>query len=194
LLRPDTLGEFIGFRNYGILFQDPYFWEAFGRTILFLALVVNLELLLGLAFALLLTKITWGSGAFRTIVMIPMMFAPVLVGFQFKYIFNDNIGLVNNFLQTIADVHAIPWLIDKVLAIVSIMVAEIWYSTPIITIILFAGLMSLPQDPYEAAEVDGASALQKFAFITWPLLSPFVYISLAIRSLDVARAFDIVEI
>ena len=194
LLRPDTLGTFIGFRNYGILFQDPYFWEAFGRTILFLALAVNLELVLGLAFALLLTKITRGSGIFRTIVMIPMMFAPVLVGFQFKYIFNDNIGLVNNFLQTIADVHAIPWLIDKVLAIVSIMTAEIWYSTPIIAIILFAGLMSLPQDPYEAAEVDGASALQKFAFITWPLLSPFVYISLAIRSLDVARAFDIVVI
>lgn len=194
LLQPDTLFNFIGLKNYKNLFSDVYFWQAFGRTILFLSVVVNLELFLGLGVALLVQKIVKGSRIIRTIVMIPMMFAPVLVGFQFKFMLNDNIGLVNNFLQLFGVMKVIPWLIDKKLALLSIMVAEIWTSTPLMAIILLAGLLSLPNDPFEAARVDGASNFQMFRFITWPLLSPFIYIALAIRSLDVARAYDIVRI
>jgi len=194
ILKPNTLFKFIGFRNYHNIFTDIYFWKAFGRTVLFLTVVINSELFLGLGIALLVQKVVKGSRIIRTIVMIPMMFAPVLVGFQFKYIFNDNIGLVNNFLQLFGINKAIPWLIDKYLANISIMVAEIWTSTPIIAIILLAGLLSLPKDPFEAAEVDGASKFQIFRYITWPLLSPFVFIALTIRSLDIARAFDIVQI
>ncbi len=194
LLKPDTLFNFIGFRNYSNLFKDVYFWQAFGRTILFLAVVVNLELFLGLGIALIIQRAVKGSRIIRTVVMIPMMFAPVLVGFQFKFLFNDNIGLVNNFLQLLGVTHVIPWLIDKRLALLSIMSAEIWTSTPLMVIILLAGLLSLPNDPFEAARVDGATNFQMFKYITWPLLSPFVYICLAIRSLDVARAYDIVRI
>jgi multiple sugar transport system permease protein len=194
LIKPDTLFNFIGFRNYSNLFKDVYFWQAFGRTILFLAVVVNLELFLGLGIALIIQKAVRGSRIIRTVVMIPMMFAPVLVGFQFKFLFNDNIGLVNNFLQLLGVTHVIPWLIDKRLALLSIMSAEIWTSTPLMVIILLAGLLSLPNDPFEAARVDGATNFQMFKYITWPLLSPFVYICLAIRSLDVARAYDIVRI
>jgi len=194
LLQPGTLFEVIGFKNYKNLFTDVYFWQAFGRTILFLAVVVNVELFAGLGIALVIQKIVGGSRIIRTIVMIPMMFAPVLVGFQFKYLLNDNIGLVNNFLQLFGVMRVIPWLIDKRLALMSIMAAEIWTSTPLMAIILLAGLLSLPNDPFEAARVDGATNFQMFRYITWPLLSPFVYISLAIRSLDVARAYDIVRI
>lgn len=194
LIKPDTLFNFIGFRNYSNLFTDVYFWQAFGRTILFLAVVVNLELFLGLGIALIIQRAVKGSRIIRTVVMIPMMFAPVLVGFQFKFLFNDNIGLVNNFLQLFGVKHVIPWLIDKRLALLSIMSAEIWTSTPLMVIILLAGLLSLPNDPFEAARVDGATNFQMFKYITWPLLSPFVYICLAIRSLDVARAYDIVRI
>ena len=194
LLQPDTLFNFVGFKNYRNLFSDVYFWQAFGRTILFLSVVVNLELFFGLGVALLVQKIVKGSRIIRTIVMIPMMFAPVLVGFQFKFMLNDNIGLVNNFLQLFGVMKVIPWLIDKKLALLSIMVAEIWTSTPLMAIILLAGLLSLPNDPFEAAKVDGASNFQMLRFITWPLLSPFIYIALAIRSLDVARAYDIVRI
>jgi multiple sugar transport system permease protein len=194
LLQPATLFNFIGFKNYRNLFSDVYFWQAFGRTILFLSVVVNMELFLGLGVALLIQKIVKGSRIIRTIVMIPMMFAPVLVGFQFKFMLNDNIGLVNNFLQLFGVMKVIPWLIDKKLALLSIMVAEIWTSTPLMAIILLAGLLSLPNDPFEAAKVDGASNFQTFRFVTWPLLSPFIYIALAIRSLDVARAYDIVRI
>ena len=194
LIKPDTLFDFVGFRNYSNLFKDVYFWQAFGRTILFLAVVVNLELFLGLGIALIIQRAVRGSRIIRTVVMIPMMFAPVLVGFQFKFLFNDNIGLVNNFLQLLGVTHVIPWLIDKRLALLAIMSAEIWTSTPLMVIILLAGLLSLPNDPFEAARVDGATNFQMFKYITWPLLSPFVYISLAIRSLDVARAYDIVRI
>jgi len=194
LIKPATLFDFVGFRNYSNLFKDVYFWQAFGRTILFLAVVVNLELFLGLGIALIIQRAVRGSRIIRTVVMIPMMFAPVLVGFQFKFLFNDNIGLVNNFLQLLGVTHVIPWLIDKRLALLAIMSAEIWTSTPLMVIILLAGLLSLPNDPFEAARVDGATNFQMFKYITWPLLSPFVYISLAIRSLDVARAYDIVRI
>jgi multiple sugar transport system permease protein len=194
LLKPNTLFNFVGLRNYANLFKDVYFWQAFGRTILFLGVVINLELFIGLAIALLLQRIAKGSRIIRTLVMIPMMFAPVLVGFQFKFMFNDNIGLVNNFLQLFGVQKVIPWLIDKRLALLSLMGAEIWTSTPLMTIILLAGLLSLPNDPFEAAKVDGASNVQMFRFITWPLLAPFIYIALAIRSLDVARAYDIVRI
>lgn len=194
LLDPSTLSRFIGLKNYKNLFGDRYFWESFGRTILFLSVVVNLELFLGLTVALLIQRIVKGSRVIRTVVMIPMMFAPVLVGFQFKFIFNDNIGLINNFLQLLGVREVIPWLIDKRLSLMSIMAAEIWTSTPVMAIILLAGLLSLPQDPFEAARVDGASNLQMFRYITWPLLSPFIYIALTIRSLDIARAYDIVRI
>lgn len=194
LIKPSTLFKFIGFENYEIIFTDPYFWQAFIRTILLLALAVNLELFIGLGLALLLQKIGRGSRIFRTLLMVPMMFAPVLVGFQFKYLFNDNIGLVNNFLELFGVTKVIPWLIDRWLAFMTIIIAEIWTSTPLMTIILLAGLLSLPKDPFEAAKVDGASNFQMFRYITWPLLSPFVYIALTIRSLDIARAFDIVRI
>jgi multiple sugar transport system permease protein len=101
LTRPETIEVFIGLRNYIQLFGDEDFWAAFGRTILFLAIAINLEFLLGLGIALLINKITWGQRTLRTIMMFPMMFSPILVGFQFKFIFNDNIGILNNALQSL---------------------------------------------------------------------------------------------
>ena len=96
LTRPDSLFNFVGFRNYERLLDNSKFWYAFGRTIIFLTIALNLELLLGLGIALLINKITWGQRTLRTIMMFPMMFSPILVGFQWKYVFNDNIGLFRN--------------------------------------------------------------------------------------------------
>jgi multiple sugar transport system permease protein len=195
LTRPSTLWIWIGTLNYEKILADWNFWSAFGRTILFLTVVLNLELLLGLGIALVINRITWGQRALRTIIMFPMMFSPILVGFQFKFIFNDNIGLVNNTLQSlgISDA-ALPWLVDAKLAMFSIMFAEIWMSTSIFAILILAGLYAIPRDPLEAAEVDGCTAWQKFRHITLPFLMPFIFIAMTIRSLDVARAYDIVQI
>ena len=193
LTKPDTLYRFVGFRNYERLIGDLDFWIAFGRTVLFLAIALNLELVFGLGIALLINKITYGQRTLRTLMMFPMMFSPILVGFQWKYIFNDNIGLMNNFLREFGVIQPIPWLVDGILANVSIMAAEIWSSTSVFAILLLAGLLGIPKDPIEAAKVDGCNSWQVFKNITLPFLMPFVFIGMTIRSLDVARAYDIVQ-
>lgn len=195
LIRPDTLWDWIWFKNYTRILTDWDFWAAFGRTVLFLNVVLNLELLFGLGIALLVNKITWGQRTMRTIMMFPMMFSPILVGFQFKYMFNDTIGLVNNALQSLGVTKmAIPFLVDRWLAFFSISFAEIWMSTSIFSILILAGLFAMPKDPIEAARVDGCSNWQVFRHITLPFLMPFIFIAMAIRSLDVARAYDIVDV
>lgn len=194
LTRPSTLWKWVGTYNYEKILSDAKFWAAFGRTVLFLTIALNLELLLGLGIALMVNKVTWGQRTLRTILMFPMMFSPILVGFQFKFIFNDNIGLVNNTLQSMGFNAALPWLVDKNLAMFSIIFAEVWMSTSVFAILILAGLFAMPRDPLEAAKVDGCTAWQSFRHISLPFLMPFIYIAMTIRSLDVARAYDIVQI
>lgn len=191
-----TTHRFIGLQNYvQLLTRSPLFWASFGRTILFMALAVNIEFLLGLGIAHLMSKVIRSQGFLRTIMMMPMMFAPILVGFQFKWFFNAQIGLVNNVLFTLTgEPHMIAWLVDRPLGFISILIAEIWMGTPFMVIILEAGILSLPTEPFEAAEVDGASGWAKFRMLTLPMLMPFIYTAMAIRSLDLARAYDVVQI
>ena len=195
LTRPDTFWVFIGFRNYARLLADPEFWWAFGRTVVLLTIALNLEMLLGLGLAMLVEKATHGQRVLRTIMMFPMMFSPLLVGFQFKFMFNDNVGLINNALQGLGLTNsAIPWLIDGHLAFFAIIVAEIWSSTSVFAILILAGLLAMPKEPIEAARVDGCTPWQTFRYVTWPFVMPFAFIAMTIRSLDVARAYDIVKI
>jgi multiple sugar transport system permease protein len=185
----------VGIENYIALFQDQGFWQAFGRTLLFITLSVNLEFIIGLGIAQLMSRVIVGQGLLRTVIMVPMMFAPILIGFQFKWFFNDQVGLVNNILYSLTgQAHIIPWLVDVPLGFIAILVAEIWMSTPFMVIILEAGILSLPIEPFEAAEVDGASGWQKFQHLTVPMLMPFIYTAMAIRSLDVGRVYDVVSI
>ncbi len=195
LTKPESLYTFVGLRNYARLFADWDFWIPFGRTILFLTIALNVEFALGLGIALLINRITRGQRVLRTIMMFPMMFSPILVGFQFKFIFNDNIGILNNALQSLGLTdQAIPWLVDRTLAMFSIIFAEVWMSTSVFAILLLAGLFAMPRDPLEAAKVDGCNPWQVFRHITLPFLMPFAYIAMTIRSLDVARAYDIVQV
>jgi multiple sugar transport system permease protein len=195
LTDPDTLSHWIGWRNYERAFSNGDFWAAFGRTIFFLTIALNLELLLGLGVALLLNQVTKGQRALRTVMMFPMMFSPVLVGFQFKFMLNDSTGIVNNLMQTLFGAKsAFPFLVDANSALASLIAAEVWNSTPIFAVILLAGLMALPKDPIEASKVDGCTSWQTFRYVTLPYLMPFIYISMTIRSLDVGRAYDIVRI
>ena len=188
--------HFIGFQNYAtLLFHDNLFWKAFGRTVLFMTLAVNIEIILGLGIAQMMARVVRGKGLARTLMMMPMMFAPILVGFQFKWFFDAQLGLVNNLLYSITgEPQMIPWLVKVPLGFFSLLVAEIWMSTPFMVIIFEAGILSLPTEPFEAAEVDGASGWQKFRELTLPMIMPFIYTAMAIRSLDLARAFDVVSI
>jgi len=195
LTDPDTLGHVIGWRNYLRVFANGDFWAAFARTVLFLTIALNLEMLFGLGIALLLNAVTSGQRLLRTIMMFPMMFSPVLVGFQFKFMLNDSTGVVNSLLHSLFGVKgSIPFLVDAHSALASLIVAEVWNSTPVFTVILLAGLMALPKDPIEASKVDGCTPWQTFRYVTLPYLMPFIYIAMTIRSLDVGRAYDIVRI
>jgi multiple sugar transport system permease protein len=187
--------KFIGFSNYITLFKDQIFWRSFGNTLIYITIAVNVEFLFGLVIANMMSHLIRGQGILRTIMMMPMMFAPILVGFQFKWIFNDQVGLINNILYSITGHPVIiPWLIQKPLGFIVIIISEIWMSTPFMVIIFLAGIMSIPQELFEAADVDGASEWHKFRYITIPAISPFIYIAMAIRSLDIAKAYDLVSI
>jgi multiple sugar transport system permease protein len=187
--------EWVGLGNYLALIQNDIFWAAFGRTVLFMGLAVNLELLLGLILALLLVKPVRGQRVLRTALMVPMMFPPILIGFQFKWFYNDQVGLVNNLISSLTgSTFDKAWLIDQPWGYLSILSAEIWMGTPFMTIIMIAGLLSLPKEPFEAADIDGANAWQKFSYITKPLLMPYILVAIIIRSLDIGRAYDIVKI
>ena len=193
LTRPASLFQFVGLRNYQRLLSDSDFWWAFGRTLVFITVALNLEMVLGLA--LLVNQITWGQRTLRTVMMFPMMFSPILVGFLFKYLLNDSIGFVNSALFSLGLISApVPWLVDGTLANLSIIAAEMWMSTSVFAILLLAGLMAMPKEPVEAAKVDGCNPIQVFRHITLPFLMPFVYIAMTIRSLDVARAYDMIRI
>lgn len=179
--------------NYETLREDEIFKKSVRNTILFLAITVNTEFILALFLSQLMARATWGQSILRTILMVPMMFAPVLVGFQFAWFFNATVGLVNNGLTELGLMsEPKAWLIDKPSGMISLMLASIWMNVPVMTIILLAGTLSLPSEVYEAAEVDGAGYWQQFFHITFPLLRPFTLIALTVRSLDIGRAFDIV--
>jgi multiple sugar transport system permease protein len=198
LLRPEKTFVFSTdtmFRNYVKLFHDKVFWRSLGNTILFLAVTVNLSFILALALSQLMARVSRGQSLLRTLLMVPMMFAPVLVGFQFAWFFNATVGLVNNALIAFGLLQEPKaWLVDQPTGMIAIMIASLWMNIPMMTIILLAGTLSLPRDVYEAADVDGARAWQKFRHITFPLLRPFTLIALTVLSLDIGRAYDVVRI
>ncbi len=195
MTHPASLYRWIGWRNYERLFANSDFWWALGRTVVFLTIALNLEMVLGLGVALLVSRVVRGQRLLRTIIMFPMMFSPVLVGFQFNFLLNDNVGLVDNLLLQLGVIRQpIAWLVDATTANLSILAAEVWMSTSVFSILLLAGLFAMPRDPIEAARVDGCNTWQTFRYITWPYLAPFVTIAMTIRSLDVGRAYDMVRI
>ena len=198
LLRPEKTFVFSTetmFNNYIRLLKDDIFWRSLKNTILFMAVTVNVSFLIALGISQLMARVTRGQSILRTLLMIPMMFAPVLVGFQFAWFFNATVGLVNNALISLGILsQPKAWLVDEPTGMIAIMIASIWMNIPVMTIILLAGTLSLPRDIYEAADVDGANGWQQFRHITFPLLQPFTIIALTVLSLDIARAYDIVRI
>jgi multiple sugar transport system permease protein len=198
LLRPDTTSAFVAadmFDNYARLARDDVFWKALVNTVLFMFVTVNASLLIGFALAMMMARMTRMVGPARVLLMIPMMFAPVLIGFQFRWFFNATVGLVNNAALSLGLLSKpIPFLVDEPTGMMSIMLATIWMTVPVVTIILLAGRLSLSDELYDAAQVDGASVAQRLRHITVPQMRPFFVIVLLLLSLDIARAYDIVRI
>lgn len=185
--------RFIGVLNYERLFEDPVFFTAIQVTATYVVATIAAEVLLGYVLALLLSRSLRGAGVVRTAFMLPMMIAPVLAGFQFRFFFNDQFGMLNNLLFAFGLIKTpLAWLGVGNLPMISIIIASVWKSTPFVALVLLAGLLALPREPFEAAEVDGASSWQRFRHLTFPLMLPLLLLALSVRLLDAPRVFDLV--
>jgi multiple sugar transport system permease protein len=162
--------------------------------LIFIAVTIPLELLLGLGMALVLNEAFRGRGLLRAVVLIPWAIPTVVASQMWRFIFNDRYGLFN-FMLFGADTSRY-WapLADPYLALAGIMVAEVWKTTPFAALIILAGLQSIPDDLYEAASVDGATSWQKFRHVTLPLLKPALLLALLFRTIDSLRVFDLVYV
>jgi multiple sugar transport system permease protein len=165
-------GDWTGLLNYVKVFDDSVFWLAFKNTVLYAALGTFLSLLIGLGFALMLNmKIGRINNVMTFLYTIPWVISPVVAGFAWKWLLNDNFGIINYWLISAGIIdEGITWLGDPSTALLCVIVARVWQFYPFAMVMFLAGLQTIPQEQYEAASVDGASAISKFYHITLPNL------------------------
>jgi len=189
---PDRDGNFIGFDNYRHLMrEDAIFWQSFALTLKFVAAVVTIEFVLGFALALLLFHFIERRRLVLTALMVPMMLAPVAVGLIWKLLLQGDFGMVTHYLREVGllDTRSAP-LSDAGLVLPAIMLIDVWQWTPFVTLVMLAGLLSLPREPFEAAIMDGAGPVQRFRDVTVPLLRPIIALVLLLRGIDAFKEFD----
>jgi multiple sugar transport system permease protein len=184
--------KMVGWQNYTDLWTDPVAADSLRTTLLFIVVTIPLELLLGLAIALVINQAFRGRGLLRAVVLIPWAIPTVVASQMWRFIFNDRYGLFNFALFGGDASRYMAPLADPQLARMAIMAAEIWKTTPFAALILLAGLQSIPDDLYEAASIDGANAWQKFRHVTLPLVMPALLLALLFRTIDALRVFDLV--
>ncbi|GAB3795948.1 carbohydrate ABC transporter permease [Micromonospora zhanjiangensis] len=183
--------EFIGFRNYlDVLSDTDRFWPAVGRTATFTLIALAFEVVLGMAVALLLWRPFKGQKWVRVAILLPLVATPVAVGMMWRLIFDPNIGLANQVLGRFG-VGPQPWLTGQNSALYTTIFIDVWQWTPMVVLILLAGLTSLSEEPQEAARIDGASSWQRFRHVTLPLLMPTVIVAILLRGIDALKTFDI---
>jgi len=187
LLSP--IRHFVGFKNYLGLFQSARFWESLGLTVLYAAMVLCIEVPLGLGLALLLQHEIKGIRFFRFLFIVPMMMPPVVAALMWKIIMAEN-GILNALLGLVGLVK-VAWLANTY-ALLSVVLIDVWIYTPFCAILLLAGLQSLPREPFESSQVDGASAWFNFRRLVLPMLKPFLLLAVLFRSIDSLKMFDIV--
>ena len=187
--------EFSGLTNYSRMLGDGRFWQSMGNTTVFTVISVILELILGLGIALVLNQSFRGRGIVRTITIIPWALPTAVMGLAWAWIFNDQYGVVNDILQRLGLIDVgINWLGSPTLAMTALIIADVWKTTPFISIILLAGLQSISQDLYEAHAMDGANVWQSFSKITLPLLMPQILIALLFRFAQAFGVFDLIQV
>ena len=186
---------FAGLGNYQRMLGDGRFWQSIFNTSVFTVFSVVLELILGLGVALVLNKSFFGRGVVRTIAIIPWALPTAVMGLAWTWIFNDQYGVVNDILSRLGLIDTnVNWLGTPALAMTALIVADVWKTTPFISIILLAGLQSISEDLYEAHRMDGASPWQSFWQITLPLLMPQILIALLFRFAQSFGVFDLVQV
>jgi multiple sugar transport system permease protein len=182
--------EFIGLRNYTTVLTDGLWWETVFTTVFITVVTVAVELVIGFAFALVMHRIIFGRGPVRTAILIPYGIVTVVAAYAWQYAFALDSGFVNQWFG-LGDK---AWFSDRWSALFVIIMAEVWKTTPFISLLLLAGLAQVPEDLQEAAKVDGATTWQRFVRVTVPNMKAAIMVALLFRTLDAYRIFDTIFI
>lgn len=188
LTRPKSR-PFVGLNNYVDLVTNPEFLQTALRTAYYVVLAVGIELALGLLIARALSRVTRGAPVFRVILMLPIAATPVAVGLIWRLMFNPTGGLANQILKSVG-LPGMKWTASMTTVIPSLVLVDVWQWTPFVVLILLAGMLALPEEPFEAATMDGATGLQCLWYLELPMLRPLIFIAVAFRFIDSLKAFD----
>ena len=186
--------DFIGLGNYISVFTDTErFWPAAIRTAVFTTAALVLELTFGMMIALLLRRPFKAQGPVRVAILLPFVATPVAIAMMWRLILDPNIGAANQLLGLVG-IPPQPWLSGTVTAMPTLILIDVWQFTPMITIILLAGLTALPDEPDEASRIDGANAWQRFWYVTLPLMRPVIVVAAILRCIDAFKTFDLLYV
>ncbi|MCM3661398.1 sugar ABC transporter permease [Georgenia satyanarayanai] len=187
---PLSSASWVGFDNYVRLLSgaDDNFWPAVGVTLGFLVAATATTVVLGTMLAVLLDNVTRARSLFTTLMLVPLVMAPVIAGLIWRLMFNDLYGVLNSLLRPLGLDQ--PWLGSGPLAFISVVIVETWQWTPFVALIMFAGLQSIDPRPREAAMLDGAGPLQMLRHVTFPMVAPFFGLVVALRVIDSMKIFD----
>lgn len=188
-----SLGQvFVGLENYIKIFRDFVFWNSFRITAIFGVGTVILQFILGFGIALLLNSIAKWKDFVRTIILLPLLITPIVIGLAWKWLLNPEVGIINYLIRLITGSFAGSLLGDPTMALILVIMVDVWFLTPFVAIVILAGLQSLSPELYEAAKIDGSTWFQSFKYITVPLLKPVLLVVLLLRSVDTLKSFDII--
>jgi multiple sugar transport system permease protein len=182
---------FVGFENFTALVHGEDFLESLITTGTFMLFAISLEFILGMGLALLLDQELRGRRLFRSLVLLPMMCTNVVIGLTWRLMYNYEYGVINYFLHGIS-LDPVAWLSDTSVVMGSVILVDVWNTTSFVALLLLAGLQALPEEPFEAARIDGASASQRFLYLTLPLLRSSILVALLWRVIDTFRIFDVI--
>jgi multiple sugar transport system permease protein len=187
--------RFIGLDNYLAVARDPVAWSSLGRTLLWIGLTVPLQLLLGMAAALLLNQRFWWRGVARSLILIPWALPSVVIALMWSWMYQPQVGLFNDLLLRVGLVsEAVPWLAQPGTALYAIILALVWQGFPFFAIMILAGLQAIPSALYEAAAIDGATAWQQFREVTLPGLKGVLVTAVMLRLIWVANSIDVIVV
>jgi multiple sugar transport system permease protein len=185
--------DFVGLAHYRSALADVEFGHSLWVTLRFVAAVVILEFLLGFTVALMLNAVERGKNVYYLILLLPLLINPVVVGLIWRMFLHPVLGIVNYLLGLIG-IGGVNWLGDPANAFWTVVLVDIWHQVSFMVILLLAGLSALPREPYEAARMEGASAIQTFIHVTLPLMRPVIMVTLLIRLIFAVRTYDLIYI
>lgn len=185
--------DFVGLENYRETFEEEYLGSSLWVTVKFVVASVVIEFVIGFAVALSLNSITRFKNIYYLILLAPLLINPVVVGLTWRMLLHAELGIVN-YLLGLVGIGAVNWLGSAGVAFWTVVLVDIWHQVSFMAILLLAGLAALPREPYEAARMDGASALRSFIHITLPLMRPVIMVALLLRLIFAIKTFDIIFI